>query len=89
MKKWYDEEFEFKIEVTGFLRGDHTERYCRNGEEPGDTYTCTYGCPVNADGEGSIDFSKFRPISFEPAHNAYHVLGEKVGNAFLDGSALK
>lgn len=38
MKKWYDEEFEFKIEVTGFLRGDHTERYCRNGEEPGDTY---------------------------------------------------
>lgn len=38
MKKWYDEEFEFKIEVTGFLRGGHTERYCRNGEEPGDTY---------------------------------------------------
>lgn len=44
---------------------------------------------MNADGQGSIDFSKFRPISFEPAHNAYHVLGEKVGNAFLDGSALK
>ena len=41
------------------------------------------------DGEGSIDFSKFRPISFEPAHNAYHVLGEKVGNAFLDGNSLK
>ena len=33
MKKWYDEEYEFEIEVTGFLRGDHTERYCRNGEE--------------------------------------------------------
>lgn len=30
MKKWYDEEYEFEIEVTGFLRGDHTERYCRN-----------------------------------------------------------
>ena len=36
MKKWYDEEYEFTVEVTGFLHGDHTERYCRNGEEPGD-----------------------------------------------------
>ncbi len=39
--------------------------------------------------DGSIDFSKFRPISFEPAHNAYHVLGEKVGDAFRDGGKLK
>ena len=31
MKKWYDEEYEFEIEVTGFLRGSHTEHYCRNG----------------------------------------------------------
>jgi len=52
MKKWYDEEYEFQVEVTGFLRGDHTERYCRNGEEVGDRYTCTYGCPVNQDGQG-------------------------------------
>ena len=52
MKKWYNEEYEFEIEVTGFLRGDHTERYCRNGEEIGDKYTCTYGCPVNAQGYG-------------------------------------
>lgn len=52
MKKWYDEEYEFEIEVTGFLRSDHTERYCRNGEEVGDKYTCTYGCPINADGQG-------------------------------------
>lgn len=52
MKKWYDEEYSFEIEVTGFLRSDHTERYCRNGEEVGDRYTCTYGCPVNADGQG-------------------------------------
>ena len=52
MKKWYDEEYEFTVEVTGFLRGDHTERYCRNGEEIGDTYHCTYGCPVNQDGQG-------------------------------------
>ena len=33
MRKWYDEEYEFTVEVTGFLHGDHTERYCRNGEE--------------------------------------------------------
>ena len=52
MKKWYNEEYEFEIEVTGFLRGDHTERYCRNGEEIGDKYACTYGCPVNAQGYG-------------------------------------
>ncbi len=52
MKKWYDEEYEFTVEVVGFLHGDHTERYCRNGEEIGDVYKCTYGCPVNADGCG-------------------------------------
>ena len=52
MKKWYAEEYEFTIEVTGFLRSDHTERYCRNGEEVGDKYACTYGCPVNQDGQG-------------------------------------
>ena len=52
MKKWYDEEYEWEIEVIGFLRGDHTEQYCRNGEEIGDKYTCTYGCPVNQNGQG-------------------------------------
>ena len=52
MKKWLDEEYEFEIEVIGFLRGDWTEHYCRNGEEIGDRYTCTYGCPVNAQGCG-------------------------------------
>ena len=52
MKKWYDEEYEFKIEVIGFLQGDHTENYCRNGEEIGDTYCCTYGCPINSEGHG-------------------------------------
>ena len=41
------------------------------------------------DGEGGIDFAKFRPISFEPAHAGYHVMGERVGNAFSDGSQLK
>lgn len=52
VKKWYDEEYEFEIEVTGFLRGNRTEQYCRNGEEIGDKYICTYGCPVNSEGYG-------------------------------------
>lgn len=52
MKKWYNEEYEFKIEVKGFLRGDKTEGYCRNGEEIGDKYKCSYGCPVNSEGQG-------------------------------------
>ena len=45
-------EYGFTVEVTGFLHGDTTEHYCRNGEEIGDKYTCTYGCPVNQDGCG-------------------------------------
>lgn len=52
LKKWYDEEYEWTIEVTGFLGSDKTEGYCRNGEEIGDVYRCTYGCPVNKDGQG-------------------------------------
>ena len=52
MKKWLDEEYEFEVEVTGYLRGDKTEGFCRNGEEIGDKYSCTYGCPVNQDGYG-------------------------------------
>lgn len=39
--------------------------------------------------DGSIDLAKFRPLSFEPAHNRYHVLGEAVGHAFQDGATLK
>ena len=27
--------------------------------------------------------------TFDPIHNAYRVLGEKVGNAFKDGAKLK
>ncbi|MED9820915.1 MAG: TIGR04076 family protein [Christensenellales bacterium] len=52
MKKWYDEEYAWRIEVIGFLHGQDTQGYCRNGEEIGDVYTCTYGCPVNQDGQG-------------------------------------
>ena len=53
MKKWYDEEYEWEIEVIGFNKdNEEIERFCRNGEEIGDKYTCTYGCPVNAQGQG-------------------------------------
>ena len=53
MKKWYDEEYEWEIEVIGFNKdNEETERFCRNGEEVGDKYTCTYGCPVNSQGQG-------------------------------------
>lgn len=52
MNKWYNEEFNFKVEVTGFLFHNDTVNHCRNGEEIGDTYTCGYGCPVNQYGCG-------------------------------------
>ena len=39
--------------------------------------------------EGTIDLTKFEPIVFDPANAAYVKLGEKVGNAFSDGAALK
>lgn len=32
---------------------------------------------------------KLAPIVFDPVNNAYHKLGEKVGNAFRDGFKLK
>ena len=41
------------------------------------------------DGEGAIDPAKLRPISFDPVHNAYWTLGERVGSAFADGAALQ
>ena len=41
------------------------------------------------DEDGKIDPDKLRPITFDPIHNAYRVLGEKVGNAFKDGAKLK
>ena len=41
------------------------------------------------DEDGKIDPDKLRPITFDPIHNTYRVLGEKVGNAFRDGIKLK
>ena len=41
------------------------------------------------DEKGKVDPARLRPITFDPMHNTYCVLGEKVGNAFRDGLALK
>ena len=41
------------------------------------------------DEAGKIDPDKLRPITFDPVHNTYRVLGEKVANAFQDGAKLK
>ena len=39
--------------------------------------------------DGLIDPGKLAPIVFDPVHHGYHVLGQKVGNAFSDGKKLK
>ncbi len=41
------------------------------------------------DQEGKIDPDKLAPILFDPVHNTYRKVGEKVGNAFRDGLQLK
>ena len=49
----------------------------------------TYTKAVILDENGKIDPDKLRPITFDPIHHTYRVLGEKVGNAFKDGAKLK
>lgn len=39
--------------------------------------------------DGKIDPKKLKPISFDPDNHTYIALGDKVGNAFQDGLALK
>lgn len=39
--------------------------------------------------DGKPDVEKMRLITFDPVHNGYIVLGERVGNAFADGKKLK
>jgi flavin reductase (DIM6/NTAB) family NADH-FMN oxidoreductase RutF len=41
------------------------------------------------DERGKVDVAKLRPITFDPVHHQYLVLGEKVGQAFCDGLTLK
>ena len=38
---------------------------------------------------GKVDASKLQPITYDPMSHHYLVLGEKVGQAFHDGLALK
>ena len=62
-----------------------------------DTETCRLmGRIVNVSADasvlgdnGKVDVSKLRPITYDPMNHDYLVLGEKVGNAFRDGAALK
>lgn len=39
--------------------------------------------------DGNIDPMKLRPITYDGMGYGYYVLGERVGNAFSDGAALK
>ena len=39
--------------------------------------------------DGNPDMGKMELIVFDPIHHGYIQLGEKVGNAFSDGKALK
>jgi len=41
------------------------------------------------DAEGKVNLEKMRPLTVDPVGGAYHIIGEKVGNAFSDGNALK
>lgn len=41
------------------------------------------------DEAGKPDVEKMQLITYEPVHHAYLVMGERVGNAFSDGKALK
>ena len=41
------------------------------------------------DENGKVDAAKLAPITFDPMHNRYLVLGESVGRAFHDGLSLK
>ena len=38
---------------------------------------------------GKVDVAKLQPITFDPVNHHYLALGEKVGQAFHDGMALK
>jgi flavin reductase (DIM6/NTAB) family NADH-FMN oxidoreductase RutF len=41
------------------------------------------------DAEGKVDVTKLQPITYDPMNHHYLALGEKVGQAFCDGLALK
>lgn len=46
MKKWYPEDWNFRIEVIRVGEENRAEE-CRLGLEPGDTFVCAYGTPMD------------------------------------------
>ena len=38
--------------------------------------------------DGKVDVAKVAPICFDPFNRAYHVVGEKVGDAWGSGKPL-
>ena len=45
MKKWYPEDWLFRIEVIGVGKNNAATE-CRMGFEPGDAFECAYECPT-------------------------------------------
>jgi len=45
VKKWYREEWRFRISVVHVGERNRAEE-CRLGFEPGDTFDCSYECPT-------------------------------------------
>lgn len=41
------------------------------------------------DEDGQIDPARLKPVTYDPIHHTYIVLGEQVGHAFADGKVLK
>lgn len=41
------------------------------------------------DKDGKIDPDRLQPITFDPVHHEYRVLGERVGRAFRDGLEMR
>ena len=45
--------------------------------------------PADLDENGKIDLNKFSPITYDPVHHTYRIIGDVVGKAFNDGIKLK
>ncbi len=87
MNKWYDEEYGFTIEVVAVSHDNRTENHCRNGDEVGDVYRCTYDCPVNQHGRG---FCQKSMLYLYPMLEAVRSGGDlrKIGGYSPSGSVI-
>ena len=47
MKRFFKEDFVFRITVVNGKKNSNGEIDCRNGHEIGDAYSCEYGCPAD------------------------------------------